>query len=195
MPSLWTEIVQTKPLNCSVKVHPIGTAFTLVRFRQIEVVCFMVVERTTLVHIIQSVRGIVFGERRNAGSNVRQSNGHICLTRRVEEAVLVTVRVSVILSQYGIIKAVNDSQKIVQPSLSAFPIVGRNVANDVNFIARQLSFVQFLAEPLELISRIYWIVQRPWIQSGTVVGVDANNAKFVPRFDCVVATTAIKTNK
>lgn len=195
VPRLRTEVVEAKLLDCPVLVHPVRAPFALVGLCQIKVEGFVVVKGAHLVHVVQPVGGIVLGEGRDAGPNVGESDRHVRLTRRVEKSVLVSVRVSVVLRQDGLVESVNDAEEVVQPGLGALAIVWRNVSDYVHLIASLFRFMQLFAQPLELIRRIDRVKKRPGIQTSAVVGVDANDAQFFARLHHIVAATEIKKVK
>lgn len=188
VPRLRTHVFQLKFVHSSIKVLPVRSSGALVGFGEIEIESFMITKSSTFIHIIKAIGGIVLGERRDTGPDVGETDGHIRLAGRIEQPILITMGVTIELGQHRLIESVDDAQKVVQPRLCAFPIVRRNVSDDVHLVVRLLRLEQFVGQPLELIGRIDGVEQTPRIEASTVVGVDANDAQLFPSLHGIIST-------
>lgn len=106
----------------------------LIGLGQVEEVGLRVEQYALLVLMVDSVGGIVLGEGRYAGPDVLDSNGLVGPQKRVDDSPLVAVSVSVELGDDGVLEAVDNVDKVEEPGLSAFAVVGRHVANDMHLI-------------------------------------------------------------
>lgn len=78
------------------------------------------------------------------------------------------------LGHNSVLETVYNINKIKQPGLSAFPVVGRNMANDVHLVLVQFGLEELVGEPLELVGGINGVIEAPRIQAGAVVCVQSD---------------------